>query len=341
MSTVASDGPRPDIDKIHEEIEDYKTTVKTLQAFVGLVTWKDGTRIPDSRYSLGRRMDTSDNNVIAPNTTVTPDAVIQRSEDVGFVVEAKKTLPANQEYWEGVVDQLRKYDDDSIGWWTLNERILESSVVLLIHSPLSRKFSSFVDSRLSEEPNLFHGKVCFVDFGRTLDVKEFLLLRSEWGDVGDSEVAEKLRVGVSVPMEELVVSYGTWKFYDSPPPTEYLMEVLWQHIFTPMKSEAEFDEASRCWPLYVNVEDLTRDVQDLFGSQGGEPREVEYPQRDWVKLALEALVRLELAKPKENGEYIVLFRELRGDVIERFARQRTKRAKQEGPDVVQPRLFDD
>lgn len=337
---MVSDGPHPNIDKIREEIEDYKTTVKTLQAFVGLVTWKDGSRIPNSHYSLGRRMDTSGNNVIAPNTTVTPDAAIQRSEDIGFVVEAKKNLPANQEYWNDVVDQLRKYDDDLTGWWTLNEHIPESTDILLIHSPLTRKLCSFVDARVLEQPDLFRGKVCFVEFGRTLDVQEFLLLRSEWGDVGDSELAEKLRDGVPVPMEKLVVSYGTWKFYDSPPPTEYLMEVLWQDIFNPMKSEAEFDEALRCWPLYVNVEDLTKDVQTLFGSPGCKPREVEYPQHDWVKLALEAFVRLGLAKPKDNGEYVVFFRPLRGDVIEKFAGHTTKRAKQEGLDVVQPRLFD-
>lgn len=345
VSTVARNGTRVDIERIKEEIEDYLSTVKTLQAFVGLATWlgtaKDGSRIPNSQYSLGRRMDTSDSNVIAPNITVTPDAVIQRSENLGLVAEAKKTLPPSQEDWDDVVNQLRKYDDDLIGWWTPNERIPESNVILLIDSTLSRRLARFVDQRVLKEPGLFRGKVCIVEFGRTLDIKEFLLLRSEWGDVGNSELAERLRDGVPVPMDALVASYGTLKFYDSPPPTEHLMEVLWLHIFNPMKSEAEFDEALRCWPLHINVEDLTRQVQDLFGSPGRQPREPEYPRHDWVRKALEAFVRVGLAKPKENAEYVVLFRELRGDAFEKFARQRTKRAKEGGPDVVQPRLFDD
>lgn len=108
-----------------------------------------------------------------------------------------------------------------------------------------------------------------------------------------------------------------------------------------MKSEVDFDESLRCWPLRVNVYDLTKEVHRLFGSEGGRPREVEFPQVDWVRRALDAFAAAGLAEPLGNGEYLVLFKRLGPDPIRTFAKHRRKRAVEEKPELVQRKLFED
>ena len=81
---------------IKQKIEDYYSTIHALQAFISITTWDNG-KIAKSHNSLGQRMITSKHNRVSPNQKVTPDAVIQRTTDLGYIVEAKKRLSDNTE----------------------------------------------------------------------------------------------------------------------------------------------------------------------------------------------------------------------------------------------------
>lgn len=327
-------------EEVRKAMDNYRATVEALLAFVSVTTWKDGAFVAGTRHSLGRRLDTSPDNAIRPETEVTPDATIQQSDDLGYIVEAKKTLPSDRDYWNSDVRQLRQYDDDLRGWWTPNELIPERNVVALIGIPRAADFAEYVDYLAEKENWSFSGRVCFIEFGRLSEVEEFLYLRIHAGDMEGPELKDRLRKGIPVPLEPLLNTFRGRKFYDAEAPIEYVMEQLWLHIFHPLKSEAQFDEALRCWPLRVNVYDLTQEAQRLFGSVGGKPREVEFPKVDWVRSALDAFVAVKLAKPLGNGDYLVLFKYLVGDPIRRFAKHRRKRAIEEKPELVQKKLFD-
>lgn len=286
-------------------------------------------------------METSQSNRVSPSSEVTPDAVIQKSDDLGFVAEAKASLPREPRYWTDDAEQLHKYDDDLHGWWTTDGLIGENDIVLLMRTPHADDFAEYVHKFNSKRGWTFQRNVCFVEFDRSGRVRQAIHLRRHKGDLADGELAERLRKGVMVPIEGLLDTFRSRKFYDAKPPIEYLMEVLWQDIFNEMKSQTEFDDELSCWPLEVTVPDLTLDLQRMFGSSGGLDREAEYPRQRWVRQALEALVDIGLAHRTDGPNYRILFRRLRGEVIETFSRHRVSERPEAQPPITQLSLLDE
>jgi len=314
-----------DINQVRQKMEDYRTTIQALQALVGLLTWDGNSRnrVDGSMYSFGRKMDTSATNKISPSSTITPDALIQRNGHVGYVVEAKKSLPGDRERWRKVVSQLEKYDDDLIGWWTNNEMINRACTVLLLEISRASDFSRYMESIIQKENILFRNPLAVVEFTRAPEIKEYLWLRIFFGKIEDEEVSEALHSGRKVPIEQVVGSFGEKKFYDSPPVTEYIMSILWQDIFNEKKSTLPFDEEIGGWVLEINLEEVTNDLQLLYGSDGSNFRDVRFPVTNWVREAMDAFVKLKLAERSSNGtDYKVFFKRIRGDIIERFLKHR-------------------
>jgi hypothetical protein len=313
-----------DVQYVREKMEDYRTTISALQCLIGLLTWDSAKSASseDARFSLGRRMQTSAKNAVSPDSEVTPDAVVQVSPTLGHVIEAKKTLPAQSKNdpWARVVRQLAKYDDDLAGWWTDTEQIAASCVVLLLHITRAVEFHVYLEKSIQGGAVAFTRPVSIIEFARSSEGKEFLFLRKHWGDILHPQVLPDLEKGRNVPLEDLLATYGEKKFYDSPPITEYTMAILWLDVFNELKAEVEQDEQEKAWLLDVTVEQLTSDLQRLYGSIGNAPREVEFPKAQWIRDAMEAFVRLRLARKRDGrDEYTVLFKRLPGDIVERFA----------------------
>jgi hypothetical protein len=68
------------------------------------------------------------------------EVVAQKSEAYRVVAEVKRSLPSDRTKWRSHVAQVRKYDDDLIGWWTDDNRIGEADTALLLHQSRSRAF---------------------------------------------------------------------------------------------------------------------------------------------------------------------------------------------------------
>jgi len=109
------------------QVDDYEETVLSSIAFCHLFRWNDMDKQiePDSYFFFGRKMDTSKTNRIHPNTTVTPDFIIQLNDHYGIIGEVKM-LPKDDTLWNDNFLQLQKYDDDLKGWKTKNEKIEKS-----------------------------------------------------------------------------------------------------------------------------------------------------------------------------------------------------------------------
>jgi hypothetical protein len=322
---MPTDADALSLDEVLRRIEDYRTTILALLCFIGAVTWDDANdaRLPASQASLGRRMDTSASNKVQPSSPVTPDAVIQRSTHLGYTVEARKSLPLDTTLWEKTVQRLLRYDDDLVGWWTVSDGIPRHCVVLLLEISRSADFARFLQTYIRDNSLEFTRPVSVVEFTRSPEVRQFLFVRTHWGLIEDQDVSAKLASGTKVPIEDLLASYGEKKFYDARPPTEHTMEVVWQDLFTDMKTRVRFDPALKAWPIPVSVPQITKEVQRLFGSAGSEAREGQYPTADWIREAMDAFVHLGLArKANDPDEYTVLFKRLRGDIIQRFVSHR-------------------
>ena len=323
MNTQATEH-LPDVQEIREGISDYRITIKVLQSFASLITWdtKSDRQVPGSNFAIGRKMDTSIKNKIHPNNNVTPDLVVQSSPNLGYIVEAKSGLPKNQHNWLDYVRQLQKYDDGLIGWWTNDENLPTSCIVLLLDITRSGIFKAYLNNLIQSGQVFFDRPISIVEFTRTPQVKEFWFLRKHWGDIKDNSLSTTLDTGVSIPIEDVVANpvYGKLKFYDAKPPfIEHTMEELWQNIFNERKQEVEYDESLRAWPLRVNVNELTKELQKLYGSKGKNKREVAFPLNEWIREALDSFVYLKLAQKEEDGNYDILFRLIKEDLISYFA----------------------
>lgn len=322
---MTSDTPTLSLQDIRESIEDYLTTILALQAFVSLVTWdgQNSSVLPHSNYSFGRRMHTSPENRVSPGETVTPDAVIQKDEALGYLVEAKKSLPSNHDYWSSVLQQLLKYDDDLQGWWTDDEHLSDPNVLLLVHMSRAVDFTAYIQGAIDRGEAHFVRPTSIVEFTKSSELKEFVFIRKQWGAIQDEAFSAVLESGKSIPIEKMLGTYGSIKFYDAEPVVEHTMVILWQDIFTPMKSDFPYDEEKSTWIIEVTTDELTDQLQTIYGDSGISDRDVPFPRKSWVTRAMDALVALGyVEKGQEAGQYVVLFRRITGDVLERFARHR-------------------
>lgn len=310
------------VEIIKQRIEDYYSTILALLSFVGLTTWKNGGNIPGANFTFGRRMETSLQNTISSNAKVTPDVVIQPYSNLGYVVEAKKSLPNSTQEWDRYIQQLIKYDDDLIGWWTNDESIQDHCTVLLIEISRSVEFSDYLAQYLSANNSSFKKPFSIVMFSRADEYKPYYILRTETGDILDNGLKEVLRKGKKINIEDVVGAYGEKKFYDTEPEPEFTMSVLWMDIFNETARGIEFNKNLKAYLLEVDVNDVTKELQRLYGSTGNKHREAQFPKKAWVRKAFDGFVRLDLAEIISHDKYRVFFKQIRGDILEKFAKQR-------------------
>lgn len=344
---------RISIREIKDKNNDYENTINALLCFISLTTWEGNQRRPNSYYSFGRRMTTSASNFISPNQDITPDSIIQVLDDLGFIVEAKISLPADENRWSRVLNQLKKYDDELTGWWTQDEHINNHNVILLLHMSRSVSFKNYRATLIENADYEPSDNIWGIEFVLSGQTEEFILFRTCWeaNNIYDRNLSSRLEISVNIPLEKVKFSYGNIKFYDSKPEPEYLLSIIWQDIFTPLKREVEFNRQLKCYPIKTDIQTLTNELQKSYGAialqkscniDSGDEREVEYPKSSWVQEALGILIKLGLALKDDEDNYTIFFRELRlrgdRDIVDYFAKHRAKKEREEDS---QRGLFED
>lgn len=318
------------VNGLRAKIEDYYSTIQALHAFISLLIW-DGDRIQDgAKFGIGRKMGTSSNNRVSPNTSVTPDATVQRFDNLGYVIEAKKSLPQNKEQWQKEVNQLLKYDDNLIGWWTDDQLIDQQCTVLLIEISRAVDFVDYLKLYLSENGIHFANEMSVIFFTRADEFKPHYMLRTEWGNIQDQYIFDLLRRGKKVTVEAVTASFGERKFYDSEPAPEFTMIVIWQDIFNHIARNYEFNRDIKAYIFDVDVTEITRELQQNYGSTGNSHRSVEFPKKIWVNKAFDGFVRLHLAEKLDNDKYRIYYKLIRTDLLEKFSKHQNGRQKSKG-----------
>lgn len=325
----------PDVDEIRQKIEEYETTIMGLRALCKVISdhYRADNPTTPLRTSFGRRMTTSSANRVHPNNSATPDTVIQIEDDWGMVVEAKRTMPQNKnDRWRDTVDQLRKYDDNLLGWWTPSGELIPANITLLIDVDRSIDFSRYVQSLIDNgEITAFQNPTSIIEFFKKQEVKQFLHVRQVWGRLEPINLSQKLEGGKSISVEGLIDGQ---RFYDQEPEAvEYTMVLLWQTVFTERYIGAKFDESAKVWLIDVDLDELTESLQKLYGQKSNEARERTFPRKKWIQKALDAFVLLDFAFHLEGkNKYVVKFKRLRGgDLFQRFYRHRISAKRKDAP----------
>jgi len=334
------------LEQVKERIDEYTGTIFAIQAFVSMTTWDklSSQKRPDAMFSIGRRMTTSLQNRVTPNLIVTPDIVIQVGDDIGYAVEVKYSIPRDRNYWSDDANQLLKYDDNLVGWWTDDETIPNTCSALLIEQGRSVQFIEFLTGWATEHNIIFSQNTSVIEFSKSDNAKPYYFLRKQMGGILDENLSSRLKYGEKIPIEKVVGSYGPKKFYDTEPPVvEYTMTIIWQDVFTPDGVANEYDKKLGGIPLYVKLEDLTLELQKLYGQLSNSPRDVQFPCKDWIRSAMDEFVNIGLGRKlidnPDGYDYLVLFRQIKRDLLEYFVDSRNK-AFSQPPNAKQLDLFD-
>ena len=307
----------------HDAVNSYEQTVNAILSFAAFIVHDGNNKRPDSEFGIGRRMTTSKENPIASNIDITPDIVAQKSGKYGVVAEVKRSLSKNQKTWVKHIRRLRKYDDRLKGWWIEKERIPHSDTIFLIHQSHERLFTRFLEAKKESEPELVGPNTCVVQFNYSEERVTYIFFRLEFGNLHDLKLNQRLDEGVSIPLDDVRISFPIIHFYDAPPPMPWLLLRLWTDLFPAMIEGGEWDEKTQSTKIKVSIPEITDELQKAFGSKAlrHDHRSGEFPKKRWVREALERLIKYKFATPSdsEDGNYIIYYKFFKkGDVLERF-----------------------
>jgi len=288
-------------------------------------------------------MKTSSNNKVSPDTQITPDFVVQESM-YGVIGEITYSLAPAETGWLEKLKQLRKYDDDLLGWWTPTEKLPSHDIACLVQfSRMVLVSDILAKHRRKRKSDLkFERNLAIVGFNRSSGAtQEYMSLIKNSGELSDKTISERLRKSVQVPLERLVIEYHDKKFVDFEPPMAYLLQILWENLFTSYMDEFPYDEARKYTPIRITVDRVTDDLQKAYGFSSTGPRSPEVPKKSWIRKALDHLVVFGFAT-KTDDEYTIKYRRIRrGDPITRFGKLiHDHRGKLALIDAREPTLFD-
>lgn len=334
---------------LKNEANDYNQSVLALLAFSALIVHDGAGRYPDSHFGFGRRMTTSTPDPVSQNSDITPDLVAQRSGLYGVIAEVKKSLPADEQRWISVAEQVRKYDDNLEGWWTDTGKIATWNSILLLYYKRSVKFVKWLKREIERNPDVFGPASAVVEFVYGPEAAEWMSFRLMYGEVAQPRLHDELEETTSVPLDKVLISFPNVDFYDAKPPVRYTASIMWSKVFPTMVYDQERDEKTKSFHIEVCPKDIANEMQLAFGSgsMATDGRSVTFPRVAWVKEALDWFIQQKinnnpLATRAEDGSdrYIVLYRPIRGDkgVLERFNEMGLSKELESGP-LEQLNLF--
>jgi hypothetical protein len=302
------------LQKILNEVEDYEETVIAIVTFSHEVCWDRINKLtmPNSLFMIGRRMGRIDANKNKEHA-LTPDIVIQLNNNYGIVAEVKKNFPSEKSHWGDTFEQISSYDANLIGWATIDESIKNYDLSLLTHITRKVDITDYYKEQRAKGKYRFRKNFAIVSFNRGTEGKEYMYLEKHYGKFSNSDLNERLRKVVPIPLEKVLPLYQI-KFYDAPPPIPYLLNILWAYIFPQFLSqESDISELKKHPIIKLNVTELTERLQNQFSQMRNDARQQEIPRQDWIKEAMEALVRLKLARKHADGpnSYEVDFKPIR------------------------------
>ena len=300
------------IREIEKDVNNYEDTRWGLIGLSHELRWDSNSRtlIEGSDYRIARRLTTSVNNRINPQTDVTPDLLVQLDPKFGVLAEAKISLPVNREYWGEMLEQLEKYDDDLLGWLTSDERVDRNDLVLLIHTFSAVDAADYIKEKIEGGDIILDRNFSVIEFSNIERRDHFLRLRKVYGELSDGNKDSDLHRGKNIPMLLLMKEpdYRRIRLYEKEPPEPIMMQIVMETIHGIPREEDYM--VARTNGLHevevVGTELCERIRKEDFSGYSQEERQPTIPKIDWVRGALENFVRLNWARrdKKVPGKYI-------------------------------------
>jgi len=301
------------IKKIREQADSYERTIQAIIAFDSAVRWDDEGYLSDSYFLPGRRLSRTLND---PDDTVTPDIVVQLSNNYGIIAEVKITASTHQDFVD-VCRQIRRYDADLVGWKTPSKRISLHDLSLLVEDFKRNAAKRYFVNKTFEK------NFTLVACSRTYQDKHFFKIEKYHGSFSNKRIEDKLgRDPIGIPLDDIVEGMTRVKFYDAEPPVEYTMNVLWMNIFNELMEEKGKKTGKE---IFVNTREATEKLGKAYSFPRPDDRQPKVPREVWIRRALDAFVEIGYASKdsKDRDIYNVKYSYQRKEsMLTVFARKR-------------------
>ena len=269
----------------------YEQTIQILICFDAAIRFdaKAHAYIGGSHFLPGRRLlkDPKDKTKY-----VTPDAVSQLSDTYGVIGEVKFSASSDHDF-ANAHEQLQKYDGNLYGWITNDKTIKLHDLSLLVNDLHRNRAKEFFKGKT------FDRQFTLIACAHQKQVHEVVKIEKFEGRFSDKTLEMKMAHPIPVPIEKLIGQISNVKFYDAEPPVvEYTMSVLWMSVFNELASKKDATKAST--PITVSLAETVKMLKDRFAFPKVDGLQPDSPRTEWVRKALNALVRIGWVKRKSK-----------------------------------------
>jgi hypothetical protein len=283
------------------QIDDYMSSVRGLHAFAEAACYDDaaGKRADGSHFSVPRTMTP------AKGDALTPDAVVQPRLDYGIIAEMKKHYRDGND--DTYIEQVKKYDQDLLGWWTKDEKLSPHDLVLLTHLGSATKALDAYE-KWTKSGKSFQRPFAIVEYAYTEGADRYFMLRRRAGALTDKKYDEELRQGKHLAENLMIRLFAQCKLYDARPPLIHMLFLLYFQTLPLFLTDEEFEASTGKVRKHasVTVAQVRDKMEEQFYPHVPGPRQPKLPKKEWVQEALDALQDMELAKRDGKDKYHVL-----------------------------------
>ncbi|MDP8246725.1 MAG: hypothetical protein P9M00_01170 [Candidatus Tritonobacter lacicola] len=299
------------IKEIREQANSYEHSIQAIISFDSAVRYDDQKKeyVSGSYLSPGRKLNKGS---VDSDDQVTPDIVIQLSEDYGIIGEVKITASTNNDF-KNASEQMHNYDNELYGWRTEAFKVDSHDLSLLVHD-LNRNVA-----RRYFEKEQFDKKFNLIACALITRANASYKIEKYFGVFSNERIEKKLEDPVAIPLEKFVKTISEIKFYDVEPPIEYTMDILWMNLFNEISKEERKGKI-----IEVNCKKATAMLNERFTFPRIDERQPKVPREAWVRRALDSFVAIGYGEKdhKDNDTYHIRYFYMKKEsMLEVFAKK--------------------
>ncbi len=299
-------GQNSDVDSVLHEMDTYVRTIHMVEVFCSCL--KETHRAECWR---GHTMHPRDD----PAKDVRPDFALA-GQDLRIIGEAKSNVTKKLQGQRDLVEQIHKYC--CVLCWPDGQNPVHDVTILTSRQHAGR-LSDLLERHLGQ--SVSDHKLSIMGFTQERGKHESFQLNLVWGGFTHPSLTEMAKDGLRVEARNAIIELNKRWFSDAAPPVLYTMSLIWERILPPIikMNPDGADEMEGSYSVTTKViESAFKEFSDSA------------PRMDWIKYAMESLVKIGRARKENDGSYTVHYRQIRR-VRETFAKRWVKRHNREKP----------
>lgn len=239
---------------------------------------------------------------------VTPDMVVE-TNDSGIlyraIVEIKESLTTLPENWDALHAQLEKYRLATSGW---DNAVPDArhDVMLVASMRHAKKVVAWARKKRGGS-----------GMGRWLIVvgivvtkhedNEWMEIAKVYGKIGHPKIDRELSPerDCRILLDDIVKKLARMKFYDSYPPVEYTMSILWDHVFSKFVHGKKLKQFRNDKKVSITI--TMTQILDKIATFA--PRtNPKCIRRSWIREAMSMFVKMRIVSHEGNEQFTIAYK---------------------------------